>query len=114
MSKQNGMRPVFLIRLRVRSIRKKATSRNRRSIKMYLGIRWLELAEQNERIVGITPAMPSGSSMNIMMEAMPHRAFDVGIAEQHAVTFSAGVCDGRVCYLFVIFTALLCRGLMIN
>lgn len=51
----------------------------------------VELAEQNEKIVGITPAMPSGSSLNIMMERMPHRAFDVGIAEQHAVTFSAGL-----------------------
>lgn len=51
----------------------------------------VELAEQNEKIVGITPAMPSGSSMNIMMKAMPDRAFDVGIAEQHAVTFSAGL-----------------------
>lgn len=51
----------------------------------------VELAEKNERIVGITPAMPSGSSMNIMMKAMPKRAFDVGIAEQHAVTFSAGL-----------------------
>ena len=51
----------------------------------------VELAEQNPRIVGVTPAMPSGSSMNIMMKAMPTRAFDVGIAEQHAVTFSAGM-----------------------
>ena len=51
----------------------------------------LELAEQNPKIMGITPAMPSGSSMNIMMKAMPDRAFDVGIAEQHAVTFSAGL-----------------------
>lgn len=51
----------------------------------------VELAEQNEKIVGITPAMPSGSSLNIMMKAMPNRAFDVGIAEQHAVTFSAGL-----------------------
>ncbi len=51
----------------------------------------VELAEKDERIVGITPAMPSGSSMNIMMKAMPDRAFDVGIAEQHAVTFSAGM-----------------------
>ena len=51
----------------------------------------VELAEQNEKIMGITPAMPSGSSMNIMMKAMPERAFDVGIAEQHAVTFSAGL-----------------------
>lgn len=51
----------------------------------------VELAESNPQIVGITPAMPSGSSMNIMMKAMPDRAFDVGIAEQHAVTFSAGL-----------------------
>lgn len=51
----------------------------------------VELAEKNEKILGITPAMPSGSSLNIMMQAMPDRAFDVGIAEQHAVTFSAGL-----------------------
>ena len=51
----------------------------------------LELAEQNPRIVGVTPAMPTGCSMNIMMEAMPERTFDVGIAEGHAVTFSAGM-----------------------
>jgi 1-deoxy-D-xylulose-5-phosphate synthase len=51
----------------------------------------VELANLNDKIVGITPAMPSGSSMNIMMKAMPDRAFDVGIAEQHAVTFSAGL-----------------------
>ncbi len=51
----------------------------------------VELAEMNSKIVGITPAMPSGSSLNIMMKAMPDRAFDVGIAEQHAVTFSAGM-----------------------
>lgn len=51
----------------------------------------VELARQNDKIMGITPAMPSGSSMNIMMKEMPNRAFDVGIAEQHAVTFSAGL-----------------------
>lgn len=51
----------------------------------------LELAQQNERIVGVTPAMPSGCSMNLLMKAMPERAFDVGIAEGHAVTFSAGM-----------------------
>jgi 1-deoxy-D-xylulose-5-phosphate synthase len=51
----------------------------------------VELAEKNHKIVGVTPAMPSGSSLNIMMKAMPDRAFDVGIAEQHAVTFSAGM-----------------------
>ena len=51
----------------------------------------LELAKKNERIVGITPAMPSGCSMNIMQKEMPDRVFDVGIAEGHAVTFSAGL-----------------------
>ncbi|MDF7816713.1 1-deoxy-D-xylulose-5-phosphate synthase [Runella sp. MFBS21] len=59
----------------------------------------VELAQQNQKIVGVTPAMPSGSSLNIMMKAMPHRAFDVGIAEQHAVTFSAGMAtQGSVVY----------------
>jgi len=51
----------------------------------------LELAEKNNTIFGITPAMPSGSSLKIMMDAMPHRAIDVGICEQHAVTLSAGM-----------------------
>lgn len=51
----------------------------------------LELAHMNDRIVGVTPAMPTGCSMNILMNAMPDRAFDVGIAEGHAVTFSGGM-----------------------
>jgi 1-deoxy-D-xylulose-5-phosphate synthase len=51
----------------------------------------VELAEKNDKIMGVTPAMPSGCSLNIMMKAMPNRAFDVGIAEQHAVTVSAGM-----------------------
>jgi len=51
----------------------------------------IELAEKNDKIFGVTPAMPSGSSLKYMMEKMPHRAFDVGIAEQHAVTLSAGM-----------------------
>ena len=51
----------------------------------------LELAQQNEKIVGVTPAMPSGCSMNILMKAMPDRGFDVGIAEGHAVTFSGSM-----------------------
>ncbi|EKT4552126.1 1-deoxy-D-xylulose-5-phosphate synthase [Flavobacterium psychrophilum] len=55
------------------------------------GLTLVELAKQNEKIIGITPAMPSGSSMKFMMEAFPNRAFDVGIAEQHAVTLSAGM-----------------------
>ncbi len=51
----------------------------------------IELAKTNDKIVGITPAMPSGCSLNLMMDTMPHRVFDVGIAEQHAVTFSGGL-----------------------
>ncbi len=51
----------------------------------------VELAKANDKIVGITPAMPSGCSMNLLFDQMPDRAFDVGIAEQHAVTFSAGL-----------------------
>ena len=57
----------------------------------------LELAQQNKKIVGVTPAMPTGCSLNIMMEKMPCRCFDVGIAEGHAVTFSGGMAkDGLV------------------
>lgn len=55
------------------------------------GITIVELARQNKNIIGITPAMPTGSSLKYMMEVMPDRAFDVGIAEQHAVTLSAGM-----------------------
>lgn len=55
------------------------------------GLTMIELAEKNEKIVGVTPAMPSGSSLKFMMDKMPHRAFDVGICEQHAVTLSAGM-----------------------
>lgn len=59
----------------------------------------VELAKVNPKIMGITPAMPSGSSLNIMMKEMPDRAFDVGIAEQHAVTFSAGLAtQGQIPY----------------
>ena len=61
------------------------------------GYTLLELAEQNPKIVGVTPAMPTGCSMNIMMKAMPDRTFDVGIAEGHAVTFSGGMAkDGLI------------------
>lgn len=57
----------------------------------------LELAKQNKKIVGVTPAMPTGCSMNILMKAMPQRAFDVGIAEGHAATFSGGMAkDGLI------------------
>jgi 1-deoxy-D-xylulose-5-phosphate synthase len=66
-------------------------TRNAPKFQNVFGETLLELAEQNEKIVGITPAMPTGCSMNLMIEKMPDRAFDVGIAEQHAVTFSAGL-----------------------
>ncbi len=57
----------------------------------------IELAKQDERIAGVTPAMPTGCSLKFMLEEMPDRAFDVGIAEQHAVTFSAGLAaEGKV------------------
>jgi len=55
------------------------------------GYTMIELAELNDKIMAITPAMPSGSSLKFMMDKMPHRAFDVGISEQHAVTLSAGL-----------------------
>jgi 1-deoxy-D-xylulose-5-phosphate synthase len=55
------------------------------------GLSIIELAEKNDKIMGVTPAMPSGSSLKFMMEKMPHRSFDVGICEQHAVTLSAGL-----------------------
>ena len=67
----------------------------------------LELAEQNSKIVGVTPAMPTGCSMNIMMEKMPERTFDVGIAEGHAVTFSGGMAkDGLLpfCNIYSAFS----------
>ena len=67
----------------------------------------LELAEQNPKIVGVTPAMPTGCSMNIMMKAMPERTFDVGIAEGHAVTFSGGMAkDGLLpfCNIYSAFS----------
>lgn len=66
----------------------------------------LKLARENENIIGVTPAMPSGSSMNLMMKEFPQRVFDVGIAEQHAVTFSAGMAlQGKkvFCHLYSSF-----------
>jgi len=66
------------------------------------GISILELARQNDRITAITPAMPTGSSLSIMMNEMPDRTYDVGIAEQHAVTFSAGLAtEGMIPYCHI-------------
>jgi len=71
------------------------------------GLTLVELAEKNEKIIGITPAMPTGSSLKYMMEAFPERAFDVGIAEQHAVTLSAGMAtQGYVVYCAIYSTFL--------
>ncbi len=70
----------------------------------------LELAEKNSKIMGITPAMPSGSSLNIMMREMPDRAFDVGIAEQHAVTFSAGLATQGLTVFCNIYSSFMQRG----
>ena len=70
----------------------------------------VELAEQNERIVSITPAMPTGSSMNFMMERFPKRSFDVGISEEHAVTFSAGLAKEGMLPYCCIYSSFLQRA----
>jgi len=70
----------------------------------------VELAKGNEKIIGITPAMPTGSSMNYMMEAFPERAFDVGIAEQHAVTLSAGMATQGMVVFCNIYSTFLQRA----
>lgn len=70
----------------------------------------LELAEKNPNIVGITPAMPTGSSLNIMMKAMPDRTFDVGIAEGHAVTFAGGMAKDGLQPFCAIYSAFLQRA----
>jgi 1-deoxy-D-xylulose-5-phosphate synthase len=70
----------------------------------------IELAKQNEKIVGITPAMPTGSSLKFMMDEMPTRAFDVGIAEQHAVTFSAGLATQGMIPFCNIYSAFMQRA----
>ncbi|WP_027000665.1 1-deoxy-D-xylulose-5-phosphate synthase [Eisenibacter elegans] len=70
----------------------------------------LELAEQNPKIMAVTPAMPSGSSLNIMMKAMPERAIDVGIAEQHAVTVSAGMATQGMTVFCNIYSTFMQRG----
>lgn len=70
----------------------------------------LELAEKNEKIIGITPAMPTGSSLKYMMNVFPERAFDVGIAEQHAVTLSAGMSTQGFVVFCAIYSTFLQRG----
>jgi 1-deoxy-D-xylulose-5-phosphate synthase len=70
----------------------------------------VELARADERIVGITPAMPTGSSLNLMMAEMPSRAFDVGIAEGHAVTFAAGLAAAGMVPFCTIYSSFLQRA----
>lgn len=74
------------------------------------GLTLVELAKNNPQIVGITPAMPSGSSMKFMMDAFPERAFDVGIAEQHAVTLSAGMATQGMVVFCNIYSTFLQRA----
>jgi 1-deoxy-D-xylulose-5-phosphate synthase len=74
------------------------------------GLTLVELAQQNEKIIGITPAMPSGSSMKFMMEAFPDRAIDVGIAEQHAVTLAAGLATQGMTVFCNIYSTFLQRA----
>lgn len=78
------------------SVASGSTSAGERKLKFQeiFGHTLVQLAERDERIVGITPAMPTGCSMNLLMERMPERAYDVGIAEGHAVTFAAGLAAG--------------------
>ncbi|MDX1601479.1 MAG: 1-deoxy-D-xylulose-5-phosphate synthase, partial [Salinimicrobium sediminis] len=74
------------------------------------GLTLVELAEKNEKIIGITPAMPTGSSLKYMMDAFPERAFDVGIAEQHAVTLAAGMATRGFTVFCAIYSTFLQRA----
>ncbi len=74
------------------------------------GLTLLDLAKANEKIIGITPAMPSGSSLKFMMDTFPKRAFDVGIAEQHAVTLSAGMATQGMVVFCNIYSTFLQRA----
>jgi 1-deoxy-D-xylulose-5-phosphate synthase len=74
------------------------------------GLTLLDLAKKNEKIVGITPAMPSGSSLKFMMDVFPERAFDVGIAEQHAVTLAAGMATQGMVVFCNIYSTFLQRA----
>ena len=86
---------------------KKITENEPPKFQDVFGLTLVELAEKNQKIIGITPAMPSGSSLKFMMDAFPERAFDVGIAEQHAVTLAAGMAtQGMVVFCNVYSTFL--------
>jgi 1-deoxy-D-xylulose-5-phosphate synthase len=80
------------------------------SFQQVFGETLLELAHENKKIVAITPAMPTGSSLCMMMKELPERTFDVGIAEQHAVTFSAGLAAGGLMPFCVIYSSFMQRA----
>jgi 1-deoxy-D-xylulose-5-phosphate synthase len=83
---------------------------NRISYQEVYGRTLLELAQKDKKVVAVTPAMPSGSALNFMMEAFPDRVFDVGIAEQHAVTFSAGLASEGMIPFCTIYSTFLQRA----
>lgn len=89
---------------------KKDTTNQPPKFQDVFGLTLLELAHQNPNIVAITPAMPTGSSLKYFMEAYPNRAFDVGIAEQHAVTFAAGLATQGLTVFCTIYSTFLQRG----
>ncbi|MEM7486270.1 MAG: 1-deoxy-D-xylulose-5-phosphate synthase [Bacteroidota bacterium] len=89
---------------------KKASAEQPPKYQDVFGLTLLELARQNKKIVGITPAMPTGSSLKFMMEEMPERAFDVGIAEQHAVTLAAGMASQGLIPFCTIYSTFLQRA----
>uniref|UniRef100_UPI00404B09F3 1-deoxy-D-xylulose-5-phosphate synthase n=1 Tax=Gelidibacter sp. TaxID=2018083 RepID=UPI00404B09F3 len=89
---------------------KKITENEPPKFQDVFGLTLVELAEKNQKIIGITPAMPSGSSLKFMMEAFPKRAFDVGIAEQHAVTLAAGMATQGMVVFCNIYSTFLQRA----
>ncbi|MEK8178797.1 1-deoxy-D-xylulose-5-phosphate synthase [Flavobacterium buctense] len=91
-------------------IHKTATENLAPKFQDVFGLTLVELAKANPKIIGITPAMPSGSSMKFMMDAFPKRAFDVGIAEQHAVTLSAGMATQGMVVFCNIYSTFLQRA----
>jgi deoxyxylulose-5-phosphate synthase len=113
-TRPNGTHRDCSIKLPVKFFKPKTNSPQPPKYQDVFGHTLVELAEKNPKIMGVTPAMPSGSSLNIMMKAMPDRAFDVGIAEQHAVTFSAGLAtqgfDSLLQYLLIVYAARLRPG----
>ena len=92
------------------SLVKKSTTKALPKYQDVFGDAIIELAEQDERIVGITAAMPSGTGLLKMMQQMPDRSFDVGIAEQHAVTFAAGLATRGIKPFVAIYSTFLQRG----